>query len=142
MQQFQVPQFIDIEDKIIGPLTLKQFFYLVGAGGFGFVGWYLLHAIIFVLLVVPIVAVFVAMAFVKIDGRPFPVMLANAMSYYFRPRLYLWRHHVAPEGRPLASPAAAPRPEPAAAERAPATLTAGKLSDIAWSLDVKEHLGT
>ncbi|TSC80302.1 MAG: hypothetical protein G01um101429_152 [Parcubacteria group bacterium Gr01-1014_29] len=33
MQQFQVPQFIEVEDKIFGPLTTKQFFYLLGGGG-------------------------------------------------------------------------------------------------------------
>jgi len=31
--QYQVPQFIEIEDKIFGPLTLKQFLYLAGGGG-------------------------------------------------------------------------------------------------------------
>ena len=30
---FSVPQFIDVEDKIIGPLTLKQFIYLAGGAG-------------------------------------------------------------------------------------------------------------
>ena len=30
--QFQVPQFIDVENKIIGPLSLRQFLYLAGAG--------------------------------------------------------------------------------------------------------------
>ena len=29
--QFQVPQFIETEDKIVGPLTLKQFGYIGGA---------------------------------------------------------------------------------------------------------------
>jgi hypothetical protein len=28
--QFRVPQFIDIEDKLFGPLTFKQFIYLAG----------------------------------------------------------------------------------------------------------------
>ena len=37
--RFQVPQFIEVEDKIFGPLTLKQFIYLAGAGGLVFVLW-------------------------------------------------------------------------------------------------------
>ena len=37
--QFKVPQFIDMEDKIVGPLTLKQFAYILGAGGFSFLLW-------------------------------------------------------------------------------------------------------
>ena len=35
--QFQVPQFIEIEDKIIGPFTVKQFIYLVGGAGMDFI---------------------------------------------------------------------------------------------------------
>ena len=31
--RFEVPQFIDIEDKIIGPLTWRQFIYLGGGVG-------------------------------------------------------------------------------------------------------------
>ena len=30
--QFQVPQFIETEDKIVGPFTLRQFIYVAGAG--------------------------------------------------------------------------------------------------------------
>ena len=30
--QFSVPQFVEVEDKIIGPLTLKQFLVLLGGG--------------------------------------------------------------------------------------------------------------
>ena len=28
--QYQVPQFIEVEDKIFGPLTFKQLVYVVG----------------------------------------------------------------------------------------------------------------
>ncbi|KKS92044.1 MAG: hypothetical protein UV69_C0039G0006, partial [Parcubacteria group bacterium GW2011_GWE2_43_12] len=33
MQQFVVPQFIDVEDKIIGPITVRQFIIIM-VGGF------------------------------------------------------------------------------------------------------------
>jgi len=39
--QYQVPQFIEVEDRIIGPLTLKQFLYLAFAGAILFVLWFL-----------------------------------------------------------------------------------------------------
>ena len=47
--QFQVPQFLDVEDKIIGPFTIKQFLYLAGGVGLGYLcirfvpllGWFL-----------------------------------------------------------------------------------------------------
>ena len=31
--QFAVPQFTDVEDKLIGPLTLKQFLMMLATGG-------------------------------------------------------------------------------------------------------------
>ena len=40
--RFQVPQFIEIESKIFGPLTLKQFIYLIGGGGIIFILYALL----------------------------------------------------------------------------------------------------
>jgi hypothetical protein len=37
MKQFHVPQFIEVEDKIFGPLTLKQFLYVIGGAGIVFI---------------------------------------------------------------------------------------------------------
>lgn len=36
-------------------------------------------------------AVAVALAFIKFNGRPLPVMLAAAFTYFWNPRFYLWR---------------------------------------------------
>jgi hypothetical protein len=74
----EVPQFIDIEDKIIGPLTFLQFLYLVG----GFFGSFTIYKLIlyifpkigFVIplsLGMPIFAFGIALAFVKVNGRSF-----------------------------------------------------------------------
>ena len=37
--QFQVPQFIEVEDKIFGPLTFKQFVYMTGGVGAAYMLW-------------------------------------------------------------------------------------------------------
>ena len=137
MQQFQVPQFIAIEDRIIGPLTLKQFFYLLGAASIALLGWFFLVTPLFVILAVPPASLFVAMAFIKINERPLPTIFANAINYYLKPRLYLWRQaerkkppqKVRGEGKPAAPPLVIPK------------LSESKLSDLAWSLDVKERIG-
>ncbi len=39
MQQFVVPQFIEVEDKIFGPITIRQFLILLGAFVLIFLGW-------------------------------------------------------------------------------------------------------
>ena len=136
MQQFQVPQFINIEDRIIGPLTLKQFLYLLGAAAIGIVGWSFLHFILFVLIPLPFAGLFIAMAFVKISGRPLPEIFFAAVNYYLRPRLYLWRK--IPEKKKIAAVPAAK--EDLLLAGVP-KFSSSKLNDLAWSLDIKERLG-
>jgi len=89
--QFQVPQFIDIEDKIIGPLTLKQFLYM--AGGLMVLAflWLYLELGLFIIVAVPIVLLSLALAFYKINGRPFIYFLGALATYLTKPRLYLWK---------------------------------------------------
>jgi len=41
--QFNVPQFIETEDKLIGPFTLKQFLYLAAGGALLVFAWYFLR---------------------------------------------------------------------------------------------------
>lgn len=136
MQQFQVPQFITVEDRIIGPLTLKQFLYLLGAASVGLVGWFWLNIFIFIFLALPIAGLFAAMAFAKINGQPLPAVIANALNYYLQPRLYLWKS--APPPKPGQAPAP---PAVSHVEPPPRTaLTESKLADLAWSLDIKERL--
>lgn len=135
MQQYQVPQFIAIEDRIIGPLTLKQFLYLLGAAGVIVLGWTLLHPILFFASAVPVSGLLVAMAFVKINERPLPAILFAAITYYFRPRLYLWR---TADGRP---PTSAPMPktqEEPLLSSVP-KLSSSRIEDLAWSLDIHER---
>src|SRR4051812_22528867 len=90
--QFRVPQFIDMEDKVVGPLTLKQFGYILGAGGFSFVIWTFIS---FKLLAIPLMlgvsALFLSLAFVKINNRPFGDILESAFAYYTGSKIYTWK---------------------------------------------------
>ena len=89
--RFEVPQFIEIEDKIFGPLTWKQFIYLAGGGGFGIVAFFILPFFLFVLVAIPVGALSAALAFYPINNRPFSVFLESAYNYFSNSRLYLWR---------------------------------------------------
>ena len=134
MQQFQVPQFIDVEDKIFGPLTVKQFVYLLGGGGFVVI-LYVLHlpSIIFWLLAAPIGGFFAALAFLKINGQPFIQVLNNAVNHFSRPRLYIWKKReikAKPEIPIVGGSVAGPLPK----------LSGRKLQDLAWSLDINDKL--
>ncbi len=89
--QFRVPQFIDIEDKVFGPFTLKQFGYMAGAGGFAFLIWTFISIKFFaILLIIPVSGIFLALAFAKFNNRPFGDLLESAFAYYTNPKLYTW----------------------------------------------------
>ncbi len=90
--QFRVPQFIDIEDKIFGPFTFKQFAYLLGAGGFAFILWSLVSIkIIAIILIIPISGLFLALAFFKVNNRPFADVLESSFKYYIGEKIFVWQ---------------------------------------------------
>jgi len=89
--QFKVPQFIEIEDKIIGPLTLKQFLYILGGFGVLAVLWFYLELGLFIAIAIPIAAFVLGLAFYKVNGRPLVYILGSVIKYLIKPKLYLWR---------------------------------------------------
>jgi len=92
--RFQVPQFIEEETKIAGPLTFKQF-ALMGAAGVAVVILYAAFgktnflAFIFISALL-VIGVF-ALAFIRISGRSLPLVLGNFFIYSFSSRIYLWK---------------------------------------------------
>lgn len=89
--RFEVPQFIEVEDKIFGPLTWRQFLYLGGGVGMAVVMFFTLPFIIFVILGIPLAALSGALAFYPVNNRPFSFFLEAIFNYVSRQRLYLWR---------------------------------------------------
>ena len=95
MRQFHVPQFIEVEDKIFGPFTLKQFIYIIGGAGIIFVLYAFLKnflpLFIIFIIVAPIGAFFGALAFYKVNSQPFIKIVENALAHYSSGRLYIWK---------------------------------------------------
>jgi len=134
MAQYQVPQFIELEDKIVGPLTLKQFLYLAFAGALLFVFWFLLKFYIWIIIALPITALAAAFAFLKINDRPFVYFFLAFIKYFTKPKLYIFS----------ATPQEAPK-EPAPEKKEEKTeipqpqekkSTASKLKELALNLDI------
>ncbi len=92
--RFEVPQFIEIEDKIFGPLTWRQFLYLGGGVGMSVVMFFTLPFILFVILGLPLAVLSGALAFYPVNNRPFSFFLEAIINYVTRQRLYLWRQKV------------------------------------------------
>jgi len=90
--KFQVPQFIEIEDKLFGPLTLKQFIYLAGGGGLSAIIYLSFNSfVLFLVLATPVVLLSLALAFIEINRRPFVFILESAIKYVFKRKLYIWQ---------------------------------------------------
>jgi hypothetical protein len=89
--KFRVPQFLDIEDKVFGPFTFKQFGYLLGAGAFAYIFWKLVPtAIISFPLIIVFSGTFLALAFVKINDRPFADVLESAYNFIINDKILVW----------------------------------------------------
>ena len=89
--RFEVPQFIEIEDKIIGPLTWRQFLYLGGGVGMAVVIFLTTNFLVFLFIGLPIGALALALAFFPVNNRPFSFFLEAMFNYITRQRLYFWR---------------------------------------------------
>lgn len=89
--QFKVPQFIDIEDKIFGPFTFRQFVYLVGGAGGLYLSFKLLPFPISAVLGLAILGFGLALAFYKYNEKPFIHFVEAFAKYYMRSRLYIWQ---------------------------------------------------
>jgi len=89
--QFEVPQFIEIEDKIFGPFTWRQFLYLGGGGALAVVLFFTTHWIVFLLIGVPIGALAAALAFYPVNNRPFSFFVEAIYNYFRRQRIYFWK---------------------------------------------------
>lgn len=89
--RFEVPQFIEIEDKIFGPLTWRQFLYLGGGLGGALVIFLLLPLIFFIIFGIPLALLAGALAFYPINSRPFSYFLESFLNYLTKDKLYLWR---------------------------------------------------
>ena len=130
--RFQVPQFIDVEDKIFGPFTFRQFLYLFGGAGLIFVFLNLFPRIIAVLLAIPVALFSVGLAFYRVNNRPFIQLVEAYFKYFFGSRLYLWKKKDEPN--PTVQSVAGAK---YASVEVP-KMSNSKLRDLFWTLDVKE----
>ena len=134
--QFQVPQFIEIEDKIFGPLTLKQFLYLAGGAGICVAVYlYVPFKFLAILLIIPLGAFSLALTFYQINNKPFIDTVQAFFYYLIGGKLYLWKKE---EKKPITH-------TPGETQQTTSLLTVPKMSesklkDLTWSLDITESL--
>ncbi|MDR3581915.1 MAG: PrgI family protein [Candidatus Pacebacteria bacterium] len=89
--QFQVPQFIETEDKVVGPFSLRQFLY-IGAGGLiSAIFYFFVQTWLFIIAAIIIMGIAAAIAFVKVNGQPFTKIMSAALDFYWKPQAYIWK---------------------------------------------------
>ncbi|MBI4086881.1 PrgI family protein [Candidatus Kaiserbacteria bacterium] len=98
--RFEVPQFIDVEDKIFGPFTWKQFVYIAGGAGAGIMLYMTLPFPLFIVVAGPIGALAAGLAFYPVNNRPLALFLEAVVHYISSTRLYIWKKQDTP---PVAS---------------------------------------
>ncbi|KKT45281.1 MAG: hypothetical protein UW34_C0001G0040 [Parcubacteria group bacterium GW2011_GWA2_44_15] len=130
--RFQVPQFIEVEDKIFGPFTVKQFIYLAGGAGLCFIFYTYLNFYLAILAIVPVAALSVALAIYKVNNRAFILVIESAFKYLLAGKLYIWKKTDR-------------KPEHKEKETEARTiyvpkLSDSKLKDLTWSLDINENV--
>ena len=89
-QQFVVPQFIDVEDKIVGPITVRQFVILLTTGLILTIAYKLVTLFTFIALFVIVGGIGVTFAFVKINGQAFHYFILNVIQTLRFPPLRIW----------------------------------------------------
>jgi len=97
--QFVVPQFIDVEDKVIGPISVRQFIIILAGVGLIFLGYELIYRLnnnfwIFLGSAIVMGLITIVMAFVKVNGRPFHLFLLNLIVTIREPRLRIWNKQI------------------------------------------------
>lgn len=135
--QFQVPQFIEVEDKIFGPLTFKQFIYVGGGLGASYLLWRILPIYVAAPIILVVAGLGAALAFFQFNGRPFIVGLESAFFYFTRSKLYLWSNETRKKAPKEIEKAAA-----SASSLYIPKLSDSRLHELAWSLDIKERIAS
>ena len=89
--QFQVPQFIETEDKVVGPFSIRQFIY-VGVGALvSALLYFLVSTWLFVIFAIILLGSSLAISFIKVEGRPLASVVRSAFNFYWKPQMYVWQ---------------------------------------------------
>ncbi len=133
--RFQVPQFIEIEDKIFGPLTFKQFVYLAGGAGICVIIFIFFPRFIAIVISLPIAMFSLALAFYRVNEKPFIFLIEAFLNYTLTNKLYIWKKE---EKQVIKSRIPTDADGHIQQVYVP-KLSDSKLKELTWSLDIKEN---
>ncbi len=94
MQQFTIPQFIDVEDKIIGPITTRQFIIILIASIVSGVAYKLADFALFITITLVVFGIGGVFAFLKINGQNFHLFILNLVQTLKKPKIRIWNNRL------------------------------------------------
>lgn len=128
MKQFVVPQFIDVEDKILGPITVRQFSILLVTGLLVALTYRLADFVLFIFLGLIELGIGIVFSFVKINGQPFHYFILNMLQTSLRPALRVWNKELT--RTEVSALIKTPPPPPPKSKSKKEKLTTSKLSEL------------
>ncbi|MFA5230131.1 MAG: PrgI family protein [Candidatus Paceibacterota bacterium] len=88
MADYQVPQFIEDESRLIGPFTLTQISILVVGGGSAFIVFKLFKPFIGIPLTIIILFITGLLAFSRMNDMPLYKMIIPMIKHFVLPKSY------------------------------------------------------
>ncbi len=142
MGQYKVPQNVESEDKLVGPLTMKQFIYALIGLGWGFIMWRVLSpggsiAIIpMIISILPISGFMFLLAFGRREEQSFENYLIALIRFMVMPRRRTWMKDPAVLEAIVDAPPPPKPHEPTAEER---QQVMSRLQQLALVVDTRGH---
>jgi len=89
-----VPQFIEKEPKIVGPLTFRQLIFIGTSVSIAIFLYFTIakeNFFLFIFLAALLVGAGLSLAFLKIEGFSLPQIIQNAFLFFLKPKRYIWQ---------------------------------------------------
>jgi len=90
--QFKIPQNVQIEDKIIWILSIKDLIIIGVGGGIAYLAYLGLDSQTWPIIVVPVVLFTLAIVFVKLNDMKFTQWFFTLILYLLRPQKRVWKN--------------------------------------------------
>jgi len=133
-----VPQYVDIEDKIAFGLTVKQLLWMGAMIAVLVAAYSLFDRQLFFIVAVFIILIFGTLTFFRPQGVPFLTFLGYVLLFFTKPRNYVWKRIFEKPGTDIKKARELQRKKmevPRSKKKLP---TQSQLRKIAWILDTKK----
>lgn len=97
MGQYKVPQDVESEDKLIGPLSLRQFVYIIIALAWAGLMWriFSFNIVIMIIAILPVSSFFILLGVGRRQEQSFENYFVALVRFTFIPRIRVWDKDIA-----------------------------------------------